>query len=327
MATIDDGFQLDFQDVLLKPKLSTGISSRREVRLERTYNWKYATGRDTAGFLMNSNTTTTGTSKMAVSMHAANQFSCIHKFHSYGYTTEVNAEPWRQYAFQTVGIKDRDELTLEYLRPEYIHIDVANGYIQPFYDFISKTRDLCRDSVILAGTVVTPEAAEKVIKAGADIVKIGLGNGSPCLTRPVTGVGYPQLSALLQCSGVIHSLGGYVLSDGGCSSTGDVAKALAAGADIVMLGGMLAGTTECHNPTKYYGMASAFARKKWETIVPEEYRPIEGAEITFDTLKGPVTPIIEEIKSALRSTITYSGFKCLEDFIGQGEFIRVNRIK
>ena len=103
----------------------------------------------------------------------------------------------------------------------------------------------------MAGNVVTGDMTEALILAGADIVKIGIGPGSVCTTRRVTGVGYPQLSAIIECADAAHGLKGLVCADGGCTVPGDIAKAYGAGADFVMLGGMLAGHDECDGEIRY----------------------------------------------------------------------------
>ena len=127
---------------------------------------------------------------------------------------------------------------------KFICLDVANGYREDFLQFVRRTRKQFIDKIIIAGNVATREMTEALILAGADIVKVGIGPGSVCTTRKVAGVGYPQLSAISECSDAAHGLAGHVMSDGGCTSPGDVAKAFAAGADFVMLGGMLAGHDE-----------------------------------------------------------------------------------
>merc|ERR1719502_179672 len=125
-----------------------------------------------------------------------------------------------------------------------ICIDVANGYSESFLMCIRQVRSRYPRHTIIAGNVVTGEMTEELILSGADIVKVGIGPGSVCTTRKQTGVGYPQLSAVMECADAAHGLGGRIVSDGGCTCPGDVAKALGAGADFVMLGGMLAGHEE-----------------------------------------------------------------------------------
>jgi len=148
---------------------------------------------------------------------------------------------------------------------------VANGYSEHFVNFVKKTREKYPDKVIIAGNVVTGEMVEELLLAGADIIKVGIGPGSVCTTRVKTGVGYPQLSAIIECADAAHGLGGQIISDGGCTIPGDVAKAFGAGADFVMLGGMLAGHDESGGELieregkpfkKFYGMSSQTAMEK-----------------------------------------------------------------
>lgn len=121
---------------------------------------------------------------------------------------------------------------------------MANGYSEHFVQFVAKAREAWPTKTICAGNVVTGEMCEELILSGADIVKVGIGPGSVCTTRVKTGVGYPQLSAVIRCADAAHGLGGMIVSDGGCTTPGDVAKAFGGGADFVMLGGMLAGHEE-----------------------------------------------------------------------------------
>ncbi len=127
----------------------------------------------------------------------------------------------------------------------YVCIDVANGYTESFVGFVAKFREAYPRITVMAGNVVTGEMTEELILSGADIVKVGIGPGSVCTTRSMTGVGYPQLSAVIECADAAHGLGGRICADGGCTTPGDVAKAFGGGADFVMLGGMLAGHDEC----------------------------------------------------------------------------------
>ena len=114
-------------------------------------------------------------------------------------------------------------------------------HFSPECECVAQVRAEFPNHTILAGNVVTGEMVEELILSGADIIKVGIGPGSVCTTRKKTGVGYPQLSAVLECADAAHGLGGHIISDGGCTCPGDVAKAFGAGADFVMMGGMLAG--------------------------------------------------------------------------------------
>ena len=192
-----------------------------------------------------------------------------------------------------------------------ICLDVANGYSEFFVEAVRKYRARFADKVIMAGNVVTGEMVEELILSGADIVKVGIGPGSVCTTRKQTGVGYPQLSAVIECADAAHGLGGCIIADGGCKVPGDLAKAFGGGADFVMLGGMLAGHDESggtlieKNGRKYkefYGMSSSQAMKKHVGKVAE-YRSSEGKSVQVP-YKGPVNATMLDILGGLRSSCT-----------------------
>ena len=207
---------------------------------------------------------------------------------------------------------------------------VANGYSEHFVNFVQKAREACPDKVICAGNVVTGEMVEELILAGADVVKVGIGPGSVCTTRVKTGVGYPQLSAVIECADAAHGLSGQIVSDGGCAVPGDVAKAFGGGADFVMLGGMLAGHDECEgtvveeNGEKFmlfYGMSSESAMKRHVGGVAE-YRAAEGKTVKLP-LRGPVENAVRDILGGLRSACTYVGASRLKELTKRTTFIRV----
>lgn len=213
---------------------------------------------------------------------------------------------------------------------KFICIDVANGYSEHFVNFLQKAREAWLDKVICAGNVVTGEMVEELILSGADIVKVGIGPGSVCATRVKTGVGYPQLSAVIECADAAHDLGGQIVSDGGCSMPGGVAKAFGGGADFVMLGGMLAGHDECEgrvveeNGEKlmlFYGMSSASAMEHHSGSVAE-YRAAEGKTVKLP-LRGPVDNTVRDILGGLRSACTYVGASRLKELTKRTTFIRV----
>jgi GMP reductase len=213
---------------------------------------------------------------------------------------------------------------------KFICIDVANGYSEHFVEFVKRTRDQYPEKVIIAGNVVTGEMVEELLLSGADIVKVGIGPGSVCTTRVKTGVGYPQLSAIIECADAAHGLGGQIISDGGCTIPGDVAKAFGAGADFVMLGGMLAGHDESGGELferdgkpfkKFYGMSSQTAMEKHVGGVAE-YRASEGKTVEVP-YKGDVETTIQDILGGLRSTCTYVGAQRLKELTKRTTFIRV----
>jgi GMP reductase len=213
-----------------------------------------------------------------------------------------------------------------------ICLDVANGYSQYFVDTVHKYREAFPRHTIVAGNVVTGEMTQELIKSGADIIKVGIGPGSVCTTRKQTGVGYPQLSAVIECSEAAHELNAHVISDGGCVSPGDVAKALGAGGDFVMLGGMFGGHDESGGEIfirdgqlfkKFYGMSSTTAMTKYSGGVAE-YRSSEGKTVEMP-YKGPVEATLLDVLGGVRSTCTYVGAKCVVELAQKTSFIRVNR--
>jgi GMP reductase len=211
----------------------------------------------------------------------------------------------------------------------YICIDVANGYQEAFSSFVAKVRKEYPDKVIIAGNVITPEMTEQLIIRGADIVKCGIGPGSVCTTRTMTGVGYPQISGIMECSDAAHGLKGTVVADGGCRTPGDVSKAYAAGADFVMLGGMLAGHQECELPLtngsyEFYGMSSDRAMENHK-VDKKHYRGSEG-KVVYLPDRGPVEHTIEEILGGVRSTCTYIGADKLKYLPKCATFIQTRQV-
>jgi len=213
---------------------------------------------------------------------------------------------------------------------QFICIDVANGYSEHFVDFLKRARETFPGKTICAGNVVTGEMVEELILSGADIVKVGIGPASVCTTRVKTGVGYPQLSAVIECADAAHGLSGQIVSDGGCSVPGDIAKAFGGGADFVMLGGMLAAHDECEGRIVeengerfmlFYGMSSESAMKRHAGSVAE-YRAAEGKTVKLP-LRGPVEETLRDILGGLRSACTYVGAERLKELTKRTTFIRV----
>lgn len=258
----------------------------------------------------------------------------------------LSVEDWKKFAkenptvlpycFVSIGISDAEferlEEVMKVVPLPFICLDVANGYTERFVSCLEHVREKYPSTVIMAGNVVTGEMVEELILSGADIVKIGIGPGSVCTTREKTGVGYPQLSAIIECADAAHGLGGQVCADGGCATPGDVAKAFAAGADFVMLGGMLAGHDECsgevieENGRKYkrfYGMSSSEAMERHHGAVAD-YRASEGRSVNVP-YKGAVKETVLDILGGIRSTCTYVGAHRLKELSKRTTFIRVAR--
>lgn len=340
MPTIEEGNKLDFKDVLIRPKRST-LESRSQVSLTRSYKFR-SSGQEYTGVpIIASNMDTVGTFEMAISLNKHGLFTAIHK--------HTTVEDWVTFAKEhpdvvknvalSTGISQQDQMRVEEILKKvpdinFICIDVANGYAQSFVEYVKATRSRYPTKTIMAGNVVTREMVEELIMAGADIVKVGIGPGSVCTTRKKTGVGYPQLSAVLECAEAAHGLDGHIISDGGCTVPGDVCKAFGAGADFVMLGGMLAGHDQCSGTIEvdentgetfklFYGMSSKFAQDKYNAGLAN-YRSSEGKVVKVP-YKGDVSKTILDILGGLRSTCTYTGSAELKALARNTTFIRVTQ--
>jgi len=334
---IENDLKLGFKDVMIRPKRSTLIS-RKQVSLEREFKFLHSDTIWKGVPIIAANMDTVGTFEMAAALSKFKLITAIHKHYS---ITDWNIfmanahENIIDYFAISIGIKEKDVEKLNAIlkfnsRIKFICIDVANGYTERFVDFVKLTRKTYPDKVIIAGNVVTGEMVEELLLSGADIVKVGIGPGSVCTTRIKTGVGYPQLSAIIECADAAHGLGGQIISDGGCANPGDIAKAFGAGADFVMLGGMLAGHEESGGelierlgkPFKqFYGMSSSTAMNKHAGEVAK-YRASEGkiVEVPF---KGNVDKTLQDILGGIRSTCTYVGAQRLKELTKRTTFIRV----
>ena len=332
---IERDVKLDYSDVLFRPKRST-IGSRKDVTLERTYTFRNSKHTYTGIPIMAANMDGVGTISMAEALHKHNLFTCLVK----SYDTEDLNELVKNTGGDCFAVSsgtsqaDFENLTKiissHYPAIKYICIDVANGYSEYFINFVSKVRDRFPDHTIIAGNVVTPDITEELILNGADIVKVGIGPGSVCTTRIKTGVGYPQLSAVIECADAAHGLGGHIIADGGCTCPGDVAKAFGAGADFVMLGGMLAGCDEgggevIDGKVNFYGMSSKAAQEKNSNGF-KDYRASEGRVVQV-RYRGSVEPIVTDVLGGLRSTCTYVGANSLKELSKRTTFIQVNNGK
>ena len=335
---IENEIKLGFKDVMFRPKRST-LKSRSEVSLEREFKFLHSTTFWNGIPIMAANMDTVGTFEMAKALANKGLFSAIHKHYSIpewkAFLSSISQKHLNHIAVSTgIGKNDSEKLAAIFkINPElkFICIDVANGYSEYFADFVKSTRKQYPDKVIIAGNVVTGEMVEELILSGADIVKVGIGPGSVCTTRVKTGVGYPQLSAIIECADAAHGLGGHIISDGGCTTPGDIAKAFGAGADFVMLGGMLAGHDESGGDIiekegkqfrKFYGMSSSTAMDKHVGGVAE-YRASEGKTVEVP-YKGRVDTTLQDILGGLRSTCTYVGASRLKELTKRTTFIRVN---
>ena len=361
---IENEIKLDFKDVLIRPKRSS-LTSRSDVTLDRTFTFKYSKYVWSGVPIIAANMDTVGTLGMFASLQNSNMITALHKHYSSedlkSHFTGAGAADVAfrnsSYSFYSMGISDAeytkfatiyDEVANSGNEIKMVCVDVANGYTEAFVAFIEKLRARYPRIIIMAGNVVTAEMTEQLIIAGADIVKVGIGPGSVCTTRKMAGVGYPQLSAIMECAIAAHGLGGLVCGDGGCTVPGDIAKAFGAGADFVMLGGMLAGhdqsggdiimkstlTGELDNATGlemiettdykvFYGMSSDTAMNKHNGGVAN-YRASEGKTVEVK-YRGDVAATIQSILGGLRSACTYVGAATLKDFSRRVTFVRVTQ--
>jgi GMP reductase len=334
---IEYDVKLDFSDVLIRPKRSV-LKTRAEVSLEREFKFKHTQTTWQGIPIIAANMDHTGTFAMAKALSEHQLLTAVDKF--------ISVDEWKSFiqanenvlpfCCVSVGIADADFAKLKEIMKlghiNFICLDVANGYTERFVAFLEHVRETYPKTVIMAGNVVTGEMVEELILSGADIVKIGIGPGSVCTTREKTGVGYPQLSAIIECADAAHGLGGQVCADGGCASPGDVAKAFAAGADFVMLGGMLAGQDECSGEIiekngkkwkRFYGMSSTESMERHHGVVAD-YRASEGRSVDVP-YRGPVKNTILDILGGIRSTCTYVGAHRLKELSKRTTFIRVAR--
>ncbi|MEI8094242.1 MAG: GMP reductase [Spirochaetales bacterium] len=362
---LDADLKLDFPDVLIRPKRST-LESRKTVNLVREFKLKWS-GRKIAHVPVIASNMATGSFAMARAFVPHRMLVALHKFHTVDdwkrelsapdglellrhvwFTVGMSDDEYAQFvqvkafAKQLYGAEAADELKL--------CIDIANGYTQRFAGFVKKIREANPGTCISAGNVATPEMVQELIISGADFVKVGIGPGSQCTTRLKTGIGYPQVSAAIECSDASHGLGAGIILDGGLRSPGDIAKAFCANADFVMMGGMFAGTDECEGELierhyrqgevellngvwtdkittrkfkLFYGMSSEFAQEKHMAGM-KHYRTSEGRvdEVAY---KGPVEAVIDDILGGLRSTGTYIGARELKHFGLCATLVRVSR--
>ncbi|TRZ45208.1 GMP reductase [Robertkochia solimangrovi] len=334
---IENEIKLGFKDVMIRPKRST-LKSRKEVSLEREFSFIHSPYKWKGVPVMAANMDTTGTFEMAKELLKHQLITVIHKHYTIEewaqFLQHIDASIYDHIAVSTgTGKKDTEKLQkLMTAFPDLkiICIDVANGYSEHFVNYVKAVRKLFPDKIIMGGNVVTGEMVEELLLAGADIVKVGIGPGSVCTTRVKTGVGYPQLSAIIECADAAHGLGGQIISDGGCKTPGDLAKAFGGGADFVMLGGMLAGHDESSGELiekngkrykKFYGMSSETAMQKHMGGVAE-YRASEGKTVEI-AYRGAVEHTIRDILGGLRSACTYVGAARLKELTKRTTFIRV----
>ena len=348
MPHIETDPKLDFKDVLIRPKRSK-LASRNQVTLPREFEFKNSEGKWSGVPIFAANMDTVGTFEMAEAFAQHECMVALHKHYTVadfkawvGKQEKLAAAPtseWRDprnYIAVSTGILERDldklDAVLAVTKTQWICVDVANGYTEQFVAQVRRIRQKYPSHILIAGNVVTGEMTEELILSGADIVKVGIGSGSVCTTRRLTGVGCPQLSAIMECADAAHGLGGRIMSDGGLTCPGDVCKAFAAGADFVMMGGMLAGHDESAGDLetdsvsgkmskKFYGMSSETAMHKYAGGVAG-YRAGEGKTVLVP-YRGPVSNTMMDILGGLRSCCTYVGASNLKELPRRTTFFMV----
>jgi len=350
---IENEVKLDFSDVLIRPKRST-LESRSQVNLIKKFKTK--NGFEFEGIPVIVANMATGTFNMLESMSKNKMFVAIAKHNNHLWMANPN---YIKYGFYTIGMSDNElEEAIKFyhsipqdLKKEFkICVDIANGYTQKFASFVNKVRKYFITNVVIAGNVATPEMVQELIINGADFVKVGIGPGGNCSTRKQTGVGYPQISAAIECSDAAHGLGAGIVLDGGMRNPSDVSKAFCSNSDMVMIGGMFAGTDECDGEIIeksfysyelewingdwrkkiinkkfkiFYGMSSEYAQQKHGNGM-KDYRTSEGT-VTEVEYVGPVQNIINNLLGGLRSTCTYIGSQSIKDMGKCATLVRVTR--
>jgi len=334
---LESDLKLGFGDVLIRPKRSN-LRSRSQVDLQRHFKFLHSKHEWSGIPVIAANMDTTGTFEVADCLATHGMLTAVHKHYSVeqwaAYLASRNDDiyPRIMVSTGTSGADFEKLSTIMKSHPKigFICIDVANGYSESFVDYVQKVRDAFLDKTIVAGNVVTGEMVEELLLSGADIVKVGIGPGSVCTTRIKAGVGYPQLSAVIECADAAHGLGGRIISDGGCTCPGDVAKAFGGGADFVMLGGMFAGHDESGGQLVeregrkfklFYGMSSITAMTKHSGGIAS-YRASEGKSVEVP-YRGPIDDTVREILGGVRSACTYVGASVLKELTKRTTFIRV----
>ena len=337
MNKIESGTKLDFNNVLIRPKRTT-ISSRSQVDLEREFSFSSDTKWKGTPIIA-ANMDTIGTFEIYDELKKYKIITALHKhytledYKSRFYSKGLDPD----YFMVSTGISDSDfdklKEILKEIRCNWICIDVANGYMDKLVEFCKKVRAFFPKKIIVAGNVVTREMVEELILNGkVDICKIGIGSGSGCLTRMKTGVGMPQLSAIIECADAAHGVGGHIILDGGITCPGDMAKAFGAGADFVMMGGRFAGHDENpgelieENGEKYklfYGMSSKHAMEKHYGQM-NNYRSSEGRCVKIK-YKGSINETVEDYLGGLRSACSYINAKNIKNMPKCTTFVQVSQ--
>lgn len=333
---IEEEIKLDYSDVLFRPKRST-LKSRKDVDLNRKYTFKHSKLSWKGIPIIASNMDGVGEIGVAIKLDSHKLMTALTKQHDINqiatiYKKNISLDYISLSCGTSKNSYDRlNNILKKYPKFKFICIDVANGYSENFSNFVSEVRKKYPKKTIIAGNVVTADMTQELVLSGADIVKVGIGPGSVCTTRIQTGVGYPQLSAVMECADAAHGLGAHIIADGGCTCPGDVAKGFGAGADFVMLGGMLAGHKEGggtiindkgNKYIEFYGSSSEEANEKHYGGLAN-YRSSEGKKVKI-LMKSSLDGTVRDILGGVRSSCTYVGASSLKQLSKCTTFVRVN---
>ena len=332
---IEEDIKLDYGDVLIRPKRST-ITSRFNVNLERTFTFPNSKQTWTGIPIIAANMDTIGTYEVYQVLSTYKMITAFHKFYTVDDFKGMKLD--KEFFMISTGISSRDlervKTIVEAIDVKFICIDIANGYLESLIEFCSEVRTLYPDKVLVAGNVVSKEITEELIlRGGVDIVKVGIGHGSACTTRLQTGVGIPQLSAVMECADAAHGVNGFIIGDGGITCPGDLAKSYGGGSDFVMMGGIFSGHDE--NPgeliedeqgnqyKEFYGMSSEKAMNRHYGSMAK-YRSSEGRSLRVK-YKGPLSGTVDNYLGGLRSTCTYINALNIKNIPKCVTFVKVNR--
>ena len=332
MNKVKEDIKLDFSDVLIEPRISEIPLTRKSVDIEIDWLGTKATPVIVANML------STGTYKIANILSSLRIFTFLHKeYTAKEHIIELEKMPDGRFIAITSGVQtwDREktvEVVSKYPDIGFINVDIANVYanIQGMIETIKLYRETFPHIQISAGNIATPKPIKLFADAGANFVKVGVGSGAACRTRSEVGVGVPQMSAIMDCYEEAKNNKVKIISDGGCVTSGDVCKAIAGGAEMVMIAGMVSRAEECDNIVeidgrKFVNLYGLGSTKMYNQTKPteQEYRPNEGRDLLIPC-KGSIKSILKQIQGGLRSVCTYTGAEHINQLNKTSLFVRVN---